>query len=136
QLAYSPLVAISLTSTVMRRSASAGMRTSKRSPTFSVRNTSSRRSKWIHMSLRSIKVISGTPGETYSPGSTLRWYTCEATGAYTTICAMIDCMAAMSAIAFFTFAAAIFVFLFGVAVDRLLVGRFGLIHVALAFMQG
>src|SRR6185295_234488 len=81
QLAYSPLVAISLTSTVMRRSASAGMRTSKRSPTLIVLTRSSRKSKWTHRSLRSTSVTSGTPGETYSPGSTLRWYTCAATGA-------------------------------------------------------
>src|SRR5262249_43076725 len=64
QLAYSPLVAISLTSTVMRRSPSAGIRTSKRSPSFSVLTRSSRRSKWIHTSLRSTNVTSGTPGET------------------------------------------------------------------------
>src|SRR5262249_25553378 len=61
QLAYSPLVAISLTSTVMRRSSSAGMRTSKRSPSLSVLTKSSRRSKRTHRSLRSISVTSGTP---------------------------------------------------------------------------
>ena len=49
---------------------------------------------------------------------------------------MIDCTAAMSATAFCTFAAAISRSSRGVAVDRLLVGRFGLVGGALAFVQG
>ena len=49
---------------------------------------------------------------------------------------MIDCTALMSATAFCTFAAAISALLVGVAVDRLLVGRFGLVGGALALVQG
>jgi len=46
-------------------------------------------SKWIHKSLRSISVTSGTPGETYSrPHVAL--VDCEATGASTTSESMID----------------------------------------------
>src|SRR6516225_682496 len=68
QLAYSPLVAMSLTSTAISRSARAGIRTQKRSPTFNVFIKSSRKSKWTHISFRSMRVTKGTPGEYVSPG--------------------------------------------------------------------
>jgi len=60
------------TSTVTLRSLRAGMWTSNRSPIFKPLTRSSRRSKWIQTSARSISVTSGTPGDTYSPGSILR----------------------------------------------------------------
>jgi hypothetical protein len=47
---------------------------------------------------------------------------------------MIDCTALMSAMALPTFASAISCS--SIAVDRLLIGRFGLIRPALAFVQG
>src|ERR1700719_1405218 len=90
QLAYSPLVAISLTSTVTRRSASAGMHTSKRSPSFSVLTRSSRRSKVDPHVIEIDQGYQRHAGRDVFAGLHVAWYTCETTGAYTTICAMIE----------------------------------------------
>src|SRR5262249_29094064 len=136
QLAYSPLVAISLTSTVIRRSASAGIRTAKRAPTLRAVTRASRRSKWTHRSLRSISVTSGTPGETYSPGPTVRLETCEAHRRVDDH--LVDNRLHRRDVGnrLLHLCRGDLAFLFRVAVDRLLVGGFGLVHGAFAFVQG